>query len=71
MNLEETNPIVDGVKIRAKDVALSLNEQNTKWSTSSSCTWEPEVIPFNGADQFMYPGLYKYVFNDIVDTQQY
>ena len=69
VNLEETNPIVDGVKIRAKDVALSLNEQNTKWSTSSSCTWEPEVIPFNGADQFMYPGLYEVrFFNDIVDT---
>ena len=69
VNLEETNPIVDGVKIRAKDVTLSLNEQNTKWSTSSSCTWEPEVIPFNGADQFMYPGLYEVrFFNDIVDT---
>ena len=69
VNLEETNPIVDGVKIRAKDVTLSLNEQNTKWSTSSSCTWEPKVIPFNGADQFMYPGLYEVrFFNDIVDT---
>ena len=69
VNLEETNPIVDGVKIRAKDVTLSLNEQNTKWSTSSSCTWEPRVIPFNGADQFMYPGLYEVrFFNDIVDT---
>ena len=69
VNLEETNPIVDGIKIRAKDVALSLNEQNTKWSTSSSCTWDPVVIPFNGADQFMYPGLYEVrFFNDIVDT---
>ena len=37
--------------------------------TSSSCTWEPKVIPFNGADQFMYPGLYEVrFFNDIVDT---
>ena len=69
VKLEETNPIVDGVKIRAKDVASSLNEQNTKWSTSSYCTWEPEVTPFNGADQFMYPGLYEVrFFNDIVDT---
>ena len=69
IDLELTNPIVDGVKITAKDVVLALNEENTKWSSTSSCTWEPEVIPFNGADQFMYPGAYEVrFFNEIVDT---
>ena len=55
-------------KITAK-MWSSLNEDNTKWSSTSSCTWVPEVIPFNGADQFMYPGAYEVrFFNEIVDT---
>ena len=50
-------------------MVLALNEDNTKWSSTSSCTWVPEVIPFNGADQFMYPGAYEVrFFNEIVDT---
>ena len=61
VNLEQTNPIVDGIKITAKDVTLALDTENTKWSSSSTCTWEPIVIPFNGADQFMYPGAYGYI----------
>ena len=69
VNLEQTNPIVDGIKITAKDVTLDLNTENTKWSSSSTCTWEPIVIPFNGADQFMYPGAYEVrFFDEIVDT---
>ena len=66
---EETNPIVDGIKVTLQDVELALNVDNTKWSTSSSCSWSPEVIPFNGADQFMYPGAYEVrFFDEIVDT---
>ena len=66
---EETNPIVDGIKVTLQDVELALNVENTKWSTSSSCSWSPEVIPFNGADQFMYPGAYEVrFFDEIVDT---
>jgi hypothetical protein len=66
---EETNPIVDGIKVTVQDVELALNVDNTKWSTSSSCSWSPEVIPFNGADQFMYPGAYEVrFFDEIVDT---
>ena len=69
VNLEQTNPIVDGIKITAKDVTLDLDTENTKWSSSSTCTWEPTVIPFNGADQFMYPGAYEVrFFDEIVDT---
>ena len=69
VNLEETNPIVDGIKITAKDVTLALDIDNTKWSSSSTCTWKPDVIPFNGADQFMYPGAYEVrFFDEIVDT---
>ena len=69
VSLEETNPIVDGIKVTAQDVELALNVDNTKWSTSSSCSWSPEVIPFNGADQFMYPGAYEVrFFDEIVDT---
>ena len=68
VSLEETNPIVDGIKVTAQDVELALNVDNTKWSTSSSCSWSPEVIPFNGADQFMYPGAYEVrFFDEIVD----
>ena len=69
VSLEETNPIVDGIKVTVQDVELALNVDNTKWSTSSSCSWSPEVIPFNGADQFMYPGAYEVrFFDEIVDT---
>ena len=69
VNLEQTNPIVDGIKITAKDVTLDLDTENTKWSSSSTCTWEPIVIPFNGADQFMYPGAYEVrFFDEIVDS---
>ena len=69
VSLEETNPIVDGIKVTVQDIELALNVENTKWSTSSSCSWSPEVIPFNGADQFMYPGAYEVrFFDEIVDT---
>ena len=69
VSLEETNPIVDGIKVTVQDVELALNVENTKWSISSSCSWSPEVIPFNGADQFMYPGAYEVrFFDEIVDT---
>ena len=69
VSLEETNPIVDGIKVTVQDVELALNVDNTKWSISSSCSWSPEVIPFNGADQFMYPGAYEVrFFDEIVDT---
>ena len=69
VSLEETNPIVDGIKVTVQDIKLALNVENTKWSISSSCSWSPEVIPFNGADQFMYPGAYEVrFFDEIVDT---
>ena len=69
VSLEETNPIVDGIKVTVQDIELALNVENTKWSISSSCSWSPEVIPFNGADQFMYPGAYEVrFFDEIVDT---
>jgi len=69
LNSEELNPIFDGIKITIQDVELALDLSRTSWTSSSVSNWVPEVIPFNGADQFMYPGDYEIrFFDEVVDT---
>ena len=66
---EELNPIFDGIKITVQDVELALDQIRTGWVTSTLSNWVPEVIPFNNADQFMYPGDYEIrFFDEIADS---
>ena len=69
VNSEDLNPIFDGIKITVQDVELDLDDNRTGWKTSTLSNWIPDVIPFNNADQFMYPADYEIRFFDqIVDT---
>ena len=69
VNSEQLNPIFDGINITVQDVVLALDQSSTGWSSSSRSNWIGDVIPFNGADQFMYPGDYEIRFFDqIADT---
>jgi hypothetical protein len=66
---EQLNPIFDGINITVQDVVLALDQSSTGWSSSSRSNWIGDVIPFNGADQFMYPGDYEIrFFDEIADT---
>ena len=68
-NLEESNPVFDGMKIYLKDEELKLDLQNTGWSTSSSANSIYSITPYNGDSDYMYPADYEVHFSaSIIDT---
>ena len=69
LNLEESNPVVDGIKLYAKDNILELNRNKTKWQAGSSGNYRASVMPYNGAVANMRDSDYEIRwFNSIADT---
>ena len=68
-NLEEANPVFDGMKIYLKDEELRLDTQNSGWSSSSNAKSVYSITPYNGNNDYMYPADYEVRFSSsIVDT---
>ena len=68
-NLEEENPVFDGMKIYLKDEELRLDTQNSGWSSSSNANSVYSITPYNGNNDYMYPADYEVRFSSsIVDT---
>ena len=69
LNMEESNPVFDGLKIYAQNQNLALDETQMAWSAGSPTNWEPQVKPFNNIDTKMYPADYEVrFFDDIADS---
>ena len=69
LNMEESNPVFDGLKIYAQDQVLALDETQMAWSAGSPTNWEPQVKPFNNIGTKMYPADYEVrFFDDIADS---
>ncbi|HIB73361.1 MAG TPA: hypothetical protein EYO50_05515 [Candidatus Marinimicrobia bacterium] len=69
LNMEESNPVFDGLKIYAQDQILALDETQMEWSAGSPTNWEPQVKPFNNIGTKMYPADYEIrFFDDIADS---
>ena len=69
LNMEESNPVFDGMKIYAQNQILALDETQMAWSAGSPTNWEPQVKPFNNIGTKMYPADYEIrFFDDIADS---
>ena len=69
LNFEENNPVIDGLKLYAKDDPLRLNEDNTKWQIGSKGNYKIGVKPYNSNPENMRPSDYEIRwFNEIADT---
>jgi hypothetical protein len=69
LNMEESNPVFDGLKIYAQNQILALDETQMAWSAGSPTNWEPQVKPFNNIGTKMYPADYEVrFFDDIADS---
>jgi len=69
LNLEETNPVIDGLKIYAKNDNLELNTKKTKWQDGSSGNYEAVVKPYNSSPVNMRASDYEIRWYDnIADT---
>ena len=69
LNMEESNPVFDGLKIYAQNQNLALDETQMAWSAGSPTNWEPQVKPFNNIDTKMYPADYEVrFFDNIADS---
>ncbi len=69
LNMEESNPVFDGLKIFVQEEILALDESRMSWSAGSPTTWNPQVKPFNNLDTKMYPADYEVrFFDEIADS---
>ncbi len=71
VDMQESNPIFDGMKIYAQDVALELVTEGsgTGWSSTSNTNYQMEVKPFNGIASYKYPADYEIrFFDELVDS---
>ena len=69
LNLEESNPVIDGIKLYAKDNILELNRDKTRWQMGSTGNYRASVMPYNGSESNMKDSDYEIRwFNTIVDT---
>ncbi|MFH1851720.1 MAG: hypothetical protein ABIA75_05180 [Candidatus Neomarinimicrobiota bacterium] len=69
LNMEENNPVFDGVKIYAKDVTLDLDTNKTGWTATSYSNWVGAVKPYNNIITKKYPADYEIRFFDtLVDS---
>ena len=49
LNFEESNPVIDGIKLYAQDNVLELNREKTKWQPGSVGNYRASVMPYNGS----------------------
>ncbi len=71
LNMEESNPVFDGLKIYTQDEDLALldAENGTDWSSTSQSTWVGAVKPFNNIATYAFPGDYEIrFFDELVDS---
>tara|TARA_B100000959_G_scaffold286153_1_gene363591 strand:+ start:1 stop:1383 length:1383 start_codon:yes stop_codon:yes gene_type:complete len=69
LNLEESNPVVDGLKLYAKQDPLRLNKDKTKWQIGSNANYKINVKPYNSDPDNMRPSDYEIRwFDAIADT---
>jgi hypothetical protein len=59
LNNEESNPVIDGVKIYVKGESLSLNSGKSKWTDGSTGNYAVTVGPFDGKASNMRSGDYE------------
>jgi len=68
-NMEESNPVFDGMKIYLQDEPLELDTTRMGWSALSPTTLTDEVKPFNNIQSRKYPADYEVRwFDDIADS---
>ena len=66
---EESNPVVDGIKIYVKDKILALNDEKSKWTDGSTGNYQVTVGPYDGKRSNMRPADYEVRwFDSIADT---
>ena len=69
LNFEESNPVIDGIKLYAKNNILELNRDKTRWQLGSVGNYRASVMPYNGSVANMKDSDYEIRwFNDIADT---
>ena len=69
LNFEEANPVVDGLKLYAKQDPLRLNIDKTKWQIGSNANYKINVKPYNSDPDNMRPSDYEIRwFDAIADT---
>tara|TARA_Y100000590_G_scaffold160334_1_gene183828 strand:- start:1381 stop:4788 length:3408 start_codon:yes stop_codon:yes gene_type:complete len=69
LNFEENNPVIDGLKIYAKNDILELNTSKTKWQNGSSGNYKAIVKPYNSSPNNMRASDYEIRwYNSIADT---
>ena len=59
LNNQETNPVVDGIKLYVKGHQLELNKNKSKWVEGSTGNYQTTVGPFDGKASNMRPGDYE------------
>ena len=68
-NMEEANPIFDGLHIFVKNVPLGVDKEHTGWNPGGHTTFKYTVRPFNGKDRYMYPADFEIRFaSTLVDS---
>ena len=69
LNSEESNPVIDGIKLYAKDNILELNRDKTRWQIGSAGNYRASVMPYNGSVENIKDSDYEIRwFNTIADT---
>jgi hypothetical protein len=69
LNNEESNPVIDGIKLYVKDKPLALNEEKSNWFNGSTGNYAVNVGPYDGKASNMRAADYEIRwFNDIADT---
>jgi len=69
LNNEESNPVVDGIKIYVKDKNLALNNEKSKWTDGSTGNYQATIGPYDGKRSNMRAADYEVRwFDSIADT---
>ena len=69
LNNEESNPVIDGIKLYVKDKSLALNDEKSQWTDGSTGNYTVTVGPYDGKASNMRAADYEIRwFNDIADT---
>ncbi|NQV38504.1 MAG: hypothetical protein HQ509_10940 [Candidatus Marinimicrobia bacterium] len=71
LDMEESNPVFDGIKIYAKNVELDVNQIDTDWNITSPTNWRHSIGVYS-QDGTKYPGDFEIrYFGENVDTSIY
>jgi hypothetical protein len=68
LNNEESNPVIDGIKIYVKDESLALNKEKSIWVDGSTGNYAVTVGPFDGKASNMRSGNYEIRWSNNEET---